>query len=425
MTETFEKRFEPEASRPGDKRHPFERDRARVIHSAGFRRLQGKTQVMGVGEGDFHRTRLTHSIECAQIGQGILRHVSEKKMPKRAKEWLPSRDLIEAACFAHDLGHPPFGHGGEIALHQKMRDHGGFEGNGQTLRILSRLEKHERKGRGLNPTRRLMLAVLKYPVPYSAFDPARHPKKPPKCYFDEEQEFVEWAIAPFTESDRMRLGERDPIEDRPIHHTLDCSVMELADDIAYGIHDLEDIAGRRLAAPEEFRLAITSAFKEIGGSIKTGDGELDAEKVLDALLGGSFERKPMVGLLVNLFITAADVQPVDGFEHSLLAHKVDLPEPHKTLLHQLKGLSFDLVIRKAQVQQLERRGQWVVDALYGALSDDPKQLIPVSSFSDLKATSAPLPRLICDYIAGMTDSYAEKVYHRLFTPGVGSSRDEI
>src|SRR6478736_4796790 len=135
--EQFEERFyETEAPRPGDVRTAYERDRARIIHSAGFRRLQGKTQVMGVGEGDFHRTRLTHSIECALIGIGLLDQVKRTvAAPAGAMQWLPCRALVEAACYAHDLGHPPFGHGGERALHSKMKDHGGFEGNCQTLRI--------------------------------------------------------------------------------------------------------------------------------------------------------------------------------------------------------------------------------------------------------------------------------------------------
>ena len=156
--------------RPKDVRRQYQRDRARIIHSAAFRRLQGKTQVMGVGEGDFHRTRLTHSIECAQIGAGLLEVIQTGQVPESLDGWMPDRDLIEAACFAHDLGHPPYGHGGEKALYAEMRECGGFEGNAQTLRIISRLEKYQARGRGINPTRRLVLAILKYPIPYGMFD---------------------------------------------------------------------------------------------------------------------------------------------------------------------------------------------------------------------------------------------------------------
>lgn len=124
------------------------RDRGRVIHSAAFRRLQGKTQVMGVGEGDFHRSRLTHSIECAQIGAGLVDQLERTlgAVPPGFETWMPSRALIEAACFAHDLGHPPFGHGGEKALQVELRVSGGFESNAHTLRLLTRLEKYKHQG---------------------------------------------------------------------------------------------------------------------------------------------------------------------------------------------------------------------------------------------------------------------------------------
>lgn len=238
-----------EPSRPSDDRDEYQRDRARVIHSAAFRRLQAKTQVMGVGEGDFHRTRLTHSIEAAQIGEGLL-DALRRQYPADTDvhKWLPSKELLSGACLAHDLGHPPFGHGGEEALHRHMIDDGGFEGNGHTLRILTRLEKY-RYGQGMNPTRRFLLAVLKYPAPYSAFNPAER-SKPLKCYFDSEAPIVDWALrAPFaTEEVRKFTGTRSS-NGRPKHRTLDSSIMEFADDIAYGVHDLEDIIARRMVNP--------------------------------------------------------------------------------------------------------------------------------------------------------------------------------
>ena len=199
----FRMRFwENESKRPDDERDEYQRDKARVIHSSGFRRLQAKTQVMGVGEGDFHRTRLTHSIEAAQIGEGLLGSLG-RQYPEDSEvhKWMPSRDLLTAACLAHDLGHPPFGHGGEKALHRRMVDFGGFEGNGQTLRIVTRLEKYSLR-QGMNPTRRFILAILKYPSPYSAFNKEDHKIKPPKCYFDTEKPIVKWALSePFSVGD--------------------------------------------------------------------------------------------------------------------------------------------------------------------------------------------------------------------------------
>src|SRR5471030_2332175 len=132
-----------EPRRDGDVRSEWERDYARLIHSSAFRRLQSKTQVLGLGESDFYRTRLTHSMEVAQIGVGILKWLrAHHKNTEEIVQALPKSALMNSICLAHDIGHPPFGHGGEVALNLCMRKFGGFEGNGQTLRILSRLDKY-------------------------------------------------------------------------------------------------------------------------------------------------------------------------------------------------------------------------------------------------------------------------------------------
>lgn len=420
-----ERRHGTDVLREGDTRGPFQRDRARVVHSAAFRRLQGKTQVMGVGEGDFHRTRLTHSIECAQIGYGLLDVLesSDDRVPEKARDWLPKRDLVEASCFAHDLGHPPFGHGGEVALHGEMRHCGGFEGNGQTLRIISCLEKYDRKGVGIDPTRRLILAVLKYPVPYGLFDPAKYDKKPPKCYFDKEQEVVDWALEGFTDVERARLLECDD-DGKAKHRTLDCWLMELADDIAYGVHDIEDVVARKLADREDVEGEIKSAFDKVGGTISSGKEKIAPDEIIGGLFGDSFERKQTISKLVNLFVTDVRVEEVEGFKHPLLAHRASLSPDHRELLKQLKKLALRLVVSRAEVQQLEQRGQRVVARLFRTLKDDPEQLIPRHAWRDSDDTACAMRR-VCDYVAGMTDGYAEKVYRRLFVPGYGSSSDEL
>ena len=160
-------------------RKPWERDYARVVHSASFRRLQTKTQIFGAGEHDFYRTRLTHSLEVSQIGVSITKTLSRRPAKDCcAKKWLPDPMLIQAICLAHDLGHPPFGHGGEVALNRCMLDvagrpdpcnppddkfkGNGFEGNGQTLRIITKLENSTEKY-GMDLTRRVVLGTIKYP----------------------------------------------------------------------------------------------------------------------------------------------------------------------------------------------------------------------------------------------------------------------
>ena len=161
--------------RQDDQREEYERDRARVIHSSAFRRLQAKTQILGVLEGDFHRTRLTHSMEVAQIGRGLV--LSLLRRYPELTDLLPRLEQIETTGLAHDLGHPPFGHGGETALNYAMSKYGGFEGNAQTLRILTKLESHTPE-HGLDLTRRALLGILKYPAPYSKLQRTQLPESP-------------------------------------------------------------------------------------------------------------------------------------------------------------------------------------------------------------------------------------------------------
>src|SRR3990167_5443716 len=172
----------------GDHRTPFERDHTRVIHSAAFRRLQRKTQILGCHEGDFHRTRLTHSLEVASIGRSITRNLSLRPNNQVIAFLLPADDLISAICLLHDIGHPPFGHAGEAALNYKMQDAGGFEGNAQTIHLLTQLEENY-GNHGLDLTRRTLLGLLKYPIPLqphinvSATVKAGTYYAPPKGYY--------------------------------------------------------------------------------------------------------------------------------------------------------------------------------------------------------------------------------------------------
>jgi len=382
---------------------------------------------MGAGEGDFHRTRLTHSIEAGQIGEGILGMLQRKYSKDVLAEWLPSNDLVVASCYAHDLGHPPFGHGGERALNGRMLENGGFEGNGQTLRILMRLEKLRPNHQGTNPTRRLVLAILNYPIPYSAFSAEHRRTKPPKCYFDSEQAIVDWALsAPFSAREREMLISSLDEKAKPKHRTLDCSLMECADDIAYGVHDLEDIVARHLVGEKDLLGELDRLMD--GDDIRTwaamNGASLDDFKKALFGGGGSASRKAFIGLLVNAFVTSVEIREEAEFEHPLLRNRVVCSDPAEQLLDRLKKLTLTLVIRKAEVQQLERRGQRIIEELFDELVSDPGDLIPKETWLSMNEGDD-LRRRVCDYVAGMTDRYAERIYERLFIPGIGSSRDEL
>lgn len=426
----------------GDYRNPYSRDRARVIHSAAFRRLQAKTQVLGIGEGDFHRTRLTHSMEAAQIARGIVRALqANKSKDQQWGAWLPNPNLIETIALAHDLGHPPFGHGGEIALNYAMRDAGGFEGNGQTLRLLARTEAHT-EGFGLDLTRRSLLGVLKYPVPYEAARRTRlapppltlrqlkrEDWKPPKCYMATEQDVVAWVLQPFSAADRLRLTtlRNAPTESshgKPKHHAFDTGIMELGDDIAYGIHDFEDAVALRLIGLSDWDRIAGATERSWAHTVGLSDSD---KLAADLFRGSSHSRKRAIGGLVHALIVSAEVKEEAQFDHPLLRFQAVLPEPARQFLDGFRNLVAERVIRTPQVQTLEYRGQQLVLHLFEALAGDPQRLLKDNFAREHSEAGddATALRVICDYVAGMTDEYATRMYERLFVPRQGQFSDRL
>lgn len=441
----LERRSDNNENRLNDHRDPYERDRARMIHSASFRRLQAKTQVLGVGESDFYRTRLTHSLEVAQIGSGIVKQLSYETSGEDWYEFLPNNALIETICLAHDLGHPPFGHGGEIALNHMMRDKGGFEGNGQTLRIISKLDKYTEK-HGMDLTRRTMLGVLKYPVNYSELLSLKHRDtdfieknydnhrkvvakdwKPPKCYFDEDIQVVKWILEPFSEKDKSEFKQiskeaSDDKHDKTSHKSFDTTIMDLSDDIAYGIHDLEDAISLKLITKDLWDEFVHVELSNSGAKFNG----MDLDKIRDKLFSPkTHERKEIIGGLVNWLITSVKVKSLDAFDSPLLKYRAYFSKEDQFALNILQNFVITHVIKSPEVQMLEYKGQQMVMAIFDAVMSDAERLLPTPTkvkWQQYKKNKdcEHGARVVCDYVSGMTDDFATRIYRGLFVAGDGS-----
>jgi dGTPase len=436
-----------EAERVGDARSPGDVDYARVIHSASFRRLQGKTQILNLGDSDFYRTRLTHSLEVAQIAGGLVKQLRINEPEHPAVEHLPEHSLIQAIACTHDLGHPPFGHGGEVALNYCMRAEGGFEGNGQTLRILSRLEKFAAGG-GSNLTRESLLGVLKYPVGYSearnaSIRPAllsetsgiplldREACKPPKCYLDSEADVVDWILSPLSLTDRdafQEIDRKDGKHHKARHKSLACSIMDLADDISYGVHDMEDALALRLVDRDAFEAHVSPNQCQglldylVGRYPRDYRNDVYGELVA-RLFGDGDRRKHQINRLLNYIIPAVRLEEVAGFDEPRLRYRATLPEPVRTFVNAIKDFIFEAVIRSPSVQHLELKGQMMVIAVFEVMKSEPKSFLPVDIQAQLDRE--PAMRVICDYVAGMTDTHLLRTYERLFAPRLGSVFDKL
>ncbi|MEP7728392.1 anti-phage deoxyguanosine triphosphatase [Marinomonas primoryensis] len=423
-------------SRENDYRTPYQRDRARIIHSAAFRRLQSKTQILAIRQNDYSRTRLTHSLEVAQIGNGIV-HQLKHSSPQEAnfQTWLADDALIETICLSHDIGHPPFGHGGEVALNYMMQSNGGFEGNAQSLRILGKRGSYS-PTYGMDVTRRTLLGVLKYPVLHANVV-GKYPEKPtsfrqfkasnwspPKCVYQEEQDLLDWILEPFSEADRTLLQtvqrKHPDGHAKATHASFDTSIMDLADDIAYGVHDLEDAIVLGMVTKDtwlehlEPKLAALASpyLAENLNSIRT---QLFSRQ--------SHLRKEAIGSLVSWFITSCKVVENTRFEHPLLRFQVGLPEGQRQALNLLKQFEMQHIIQRPEVQMLVYKGQQMLLEMFEAYTADPNRLLPREIATEWRKSQDNGEnglRIICDYMASMTDDYASRMYNKLFVPSLGS-----
>ncbi len=408
---------------PDDERTPFERDRSRIIHSAAFRRLQGKTQVFTAGEGDFYRTRLTHSIEVAQIGKGLALRLGADP------------DLIEAICLTHDIGHPPFGHAGESELKELMKSYGGFEANAQNIRILTRLEKKSNLYEGLNLTRGVFDGQLKYK---NGFAPDKR-----KFVYDDDLHLVAWA------SDDARTAVADLEADAK---SFDCAIMDWADEVAYAVHDLEDSIHARYIDSAILRdndHRVRSSIDEV--KAKFAQSGVNVEAVFDRLrnelrahdpslsplgIPGSSgqrkaDRKQLTSFLIHRYISAVDrverTYLVDAPVSDRYGYQLVIPPEVEVEVDLINKIVMKFVIRSPQVQTLEEKGKHIIRSVFeklmkgdnalNLLPDDWKEFLYVARCEREKA------RVVSDYISGMTDDYAQKTYAKLFLPNFGSIYD--
>ncbi|QLD33321.1 anti-phage deoxyguanosine triphosphatase [Mannheimia varigena] len=444
ISAVWTERYLADKKREQDHRSPFQRDRARLLHSEAFRCLQAKTQIHAVGEDDFYRTRLTHSLEVAQIGSSLREKLLEdldgfqavyfaqdfaknsENLTALLKELLPSHSLIESLCFAHDIGHPPFGHGGEMALNYKMHEFGGFEGNAQSFRIMTQLEPYTEKA-GMNLTRRTLLGVMKYPsllsatvpVKMTAISEARHinlhyfPQS--KGIFDDDKHFFDWVLEPLSEADKRQFcaveQNQEPSKpNKTRYKSLDCSIMELADDIAYGVHDLEDAIVGGMVTPQSWQNAEKLLEECQSDWVKQRLPEMRAKLFSEH----RYERKDVIGALVNHFITNVRWQALPEFEEPLLRYNAYLPENVACVLKILKDFVYQYVICDVKTQRVERKGQRILMELFDILNSDPMRLLPNNIRERWQnAPEAKRARVICDYLASMSDGQAFKLYEGL------------
>ncbi len=405
--------------REPDYRSAFQRGRDRLIHNAAFRRLQAKTQVFLSGEYDFYRTRLTHSIEVAQIAGSIARylnHTSEHLNPDFHIDYA----LVEATALAHDIGHPPFGHAGESRLHTLMLPWGGFEGNAQTLRLITEIIfTSGRSRRGMNPTRAFVDGVLKYKTLFSEWDsPTNH------FIYDDQAQYRDFIC-----DGRSFPASLPPGRERNGFRSLECQIMDWADDTAYSLNDLVDSANAGF-------ITIGKVTRWAAGQDLTPEDSAVLDDLLDALAAGNLER--VMNRRIGTFVEACTLVQRDNFMSDCTnRYRFGLTiDPAIAREQKLYArLAVGLVFRSPQVCQLEYKGGHMLERLYNALcthylENDQPQLSLLSpdfeaEMSRAGANPALRARIICDYLAGMTDGFAIRIYKRLFDPDFGSIVDLV
>jgi dGTPase len=345
---------------PND-RTAFQRDRDRILHTTAFRRLEYKTQVFVNFEGDYYRTRLTHTLEVAQIGRTLARALGGNE------------DLTESICLSHDLGHPPFGHSGEAALNRLMQEHGGFDHNKQSFRIVTKLERRYPNWPGLNLTWEVREGIVKHETEYD--------------------------LADASDFDPEKRGH------------LEAQIANVADELAYTAHDLDDGLRSGLIAPVD--LAGIDLWEQVRESIgwKTSAlDELTRHRLIrrliglevDDLLRATDERLTVAGV--------ASVEALQRLPHNVVGWSAVMHARNRAL----KRFLFENMYRHYRVVRMQVKAETILSNLFAGYLREPAQL-PKDVQQRAQAKND-LPRAVCDYLAGMTDRFALEEHYKLFDP---------
>lgn len=446
-------------------REAYERDYSRLIHSPTFRRLQGKSQVFGAGTGDYYRTRLTHSLEVAQIARQaakslLTRYPEIQEQQADHPGLIIHPEVVECASIAHDFGHPPFGHKGEEVLagilddwiasktkealrgrsateeeyervYQEMREkYEHFEGNAHNFRLVMFLEKRENLD-GLNLCDAVLLGINKYP--YSGMDNK-------KGLYEREWQYI------------REIRQQWGIPDRKT--TLEAQLMDLCDDIAYSAHDLEDgIKAGKIEVHEHFmkdphihKLIIEKImtledwfwqgckWDEISAKVDqvlTDYLHIWREKLPTCGMDYSRTRREVKAYWVNHFVSQLGVIEDDSWKKVTFVQEGYENADMLRTVSVLKSFAWVTMIRDLRVQRLQKRSEWIIRRLWKAFIDQETSMAIMPSdwlqrFEQDQASDQPIwtwERMIIDYIAGMTDAFAEKIYNELYGLKVGSIYD--
>jgi dGTPase len=341
-------------------RTAFQRDRDRILHTTAFRRLEYKTQVFINFEGDYFRTRLTHTLEVAQIGRTVARALGANE------------DLTEAICLVHDIGHAAFGHSGEHILNRLMKDHGGFDHNRQSLRIVTTLEKRYPDWPGLNLTWEVCEGIVKHETEYDISDASEY--------------------AP------------------DLRGNLEAQIANAADELAYTTHDLDDGLTSGMITPEMlggialWEIIATSTGWE-GPTLK----ELDRHRMI----------RRLVGLLVTDLVEATaqrikesgarSVLDLQQLDHNVIGYSEDMHRRNR----ELKDFLFNNLYRHHRVVRMQTKAEKVISDIFNAYVGEPEML---PEHIQRNVDEIGLERTVCDYIAGMTDRFAIQEHEKLFNP---------